>query len=197
MSCQSAFVKAQAFSSEQQSFHSAARCKTVALAEPSRVGPLSSPASATHPRRRQSRRGQSTVEFMLMVPVLFAIYFFVIELGLYFTTIHYATYAAFTLARAQEGGFSNQWPSLSALDDVILTGLVWTSNAAKPVGASKYSAAGVSVSVSNFEQRVPFPFIVGLLPNMQFDAKVFLGPTEALYEGKADTRNGSLYDNNL
>jgi len=153
--------------------------------------------SMQRPMRRRRQRGQSTVEFMLMVPVLFAIYFFVIELGLYFTTIHYANYAAFTLARAQEGGFSDQWPSVSALDDVILTGLVWTSNAAKPVGPSKYKATGVSVSVSNFEQRVPFPFINGLLPNMQFDTRVYLGPTEVMYESKADPRSSGLYDNNL
>lgn len=147
--------------------------------------------------RQQAQNGQSTVEFMLMVPVIFAIFFFVLEMGLYFTTIHYAQYSAFTMARAQQAGFSEQWPSVSTLDDVLLTGLVWTNNAAKPVGPSKYSATGVAVSMSDFQDRVPFPFIQGMLPNMQFDVQVHLGPLEVGYEGKAAPRDTGLYDNNL
>ncbi|MFM7202469.1 MAG: TadE/TadG family type IV pilus assembly protein [Myxococcota bacterium] len=147
-------------------------------------------------RVRKRLRGQSTVEFMLMIPVLMSIYFFVLEMGLWFTTIHYGNYAAFSIARAQQVGFSNLYPSVSSLNDIILTGAVWTNSAAKPVGPSKYAATGISVALTEFEEKVPMPFLRDLLPNMQFDTKVYLGSLELNYEYKAEGRSSSLYDNN-
>lgn len=147
-------------------------------------------------RVRKRLRGQSTVEFMLMIPVLMSIYFFVLKMGLWFTTIHYGNYAAFSIARAQQVGFSNLYPSVSSLNDIILTGAVWTNSAAKPVGPSKYAATGISVALTEFEEKVPMPFLRDLLPNMQFDTKVYLGSLELNYEYKAEGRSLSLYDNN-
>lgn len=145
------------------------------------------------------QKGQSTVEFMLMIPVIFAIYFFVIEMGLYFTTVHYATYAAHAMARAQQGGYSDAYPSVNDLSKIILTGAVWTPGAAKANGPSKYELTGVAVSMNDFEVRVPFPFIRGMLPSLAWTVNVVQGPTELYYEGKNSSGLGNpgMYDNNL
>lgn len=161
-----------------------------------RFAPRTEGVGGSGMRARKRLRGQSTVEFMLMIPVLMSIYFFVIEMGLWFTTIHYGTYAAFNIARAQQVGFSNLYPSVSALNDIILTGAVWQNSAAKPVGASKYTPTGISVSVSGFEEKVPLPFLRDLLPDMAFDTKVYLGSLELNYEYKAESRDQTLFDNN-
>ena len=141
------------------------------------------------------QRGQSTVEFMLMVPVLFAILFFVVEMGLYFTTIHYGTYAAFATARSQQVGFSPMHGDVSAVSDLILTGAVWESGAAQSVMVGG-EAAGVRIKLKDFEKKIPFPFIRNLLPSMTFATQVNLGPDERDYEG-VEARPPDQYDNNI
>jgi len=149
----------------------------------------SSPNSS---RRRLSRqRGQSTVEFMLMIPVLFSMYFFVIQMGLYITTINYANYAAYASARSEVGGFNNTYTSVDAVSRLIMNGLVWGSDAA----ASVNGATGARVALTGFERRVPLPFISGLVPSMDFAVSVRLGPKERNYEG-VEGRPSDQYDNN-
>lgn len=151
--------------------------------------------SAPSGSRRQ--RGQSTVEFMLMVPVLFAILFFVIEMGLYFTSVHYGTYAAFAIARSQEVGFAPTYNSVPKVANLILTGALWDSGSAVAVSDARTGlVSGVAVQLNDFESKVPFPFIKPLLPAMNFDTRVYLGPDERGYEG-VEGRAADQYDNNL
>ncbi len=148
--------------------------------------------------RRHREQGQSTVEFMLMVPVLFAIFFFIIEMGLYFTTVHYGTYAAFATARSQEGNFNPAFPSTTAVSNLILTGDVWKGTSAAPVSVPSGSGdmpIGAQVTLTNFKQKVPFPFIRALLPSMTFSTQANLGPPEVWYEG-VENRPPDQYDNN-
>lgn len=149
--------------------------------------------TALRARSRSSRRlrGQSTVEFMLMVPVLFAMYFFVIEMSLYMTTINYANYAAYASARSEAGGFNNTYSSVDSVSRLILNGLVWGTDAAVSIN----SRTGAQVAMTGFERRVPLPFINGMLPSMDFGVSVRLGPRERNYEG-VEGRPSDQYDNN-
>lgn len=142
------------------------------------------------PRRGAGgRRGQSTVEFVLMLPVLLATYFFVVQMGLYFTTIHYASYGAFTSARGLVGGFSAFYQDMTTMSQLVLNGDVWGGQAAAA------GAAGATVTLTNFERRVPLPFISSMVPDMTFTSSVALGPTERDYE-YVEGRGSDQYDNN-
>ena len=145
--------------------------------------------------RRKHARGQSTVEFMLMVPILFAMFFFVIEMGLYFTTIHYGNYAAFVTARSVEGGFNPAFPDAKSVAKLVLNGAVWGNATVTPAGPVD-APSGVTVGLTGFERLVPFPFINALLPSMDISAQVNLGQTEWLYEG-FEGRPPDQYDNNI
>ncbi len=147
--------------------------------------------------RHVRQRGQSTVEFMLMLPVIFSMLFFVIQMGLYFTTVHYGTYAAFATARSQQVGFSDTYSSAKEVSDLILTGAVWGS-AVVGVESTMGDESGISVSLTDFERLVPFPFITKLMPNTKFKTSVYLGPRECEYEYRAEeTRDPYMYDNNI
>ena len=149
----------------------------------------------TQPAPRHRQRGQSTVEFMLMVPVLFSILFFVIEMGLYFTTVHYGTYAAYASARAQQVGFGSRYQSLEDVSGVILSGAIWKDAEVSAESAGGSSAAGVSIRVTDYQEKVPFPFLKPLMPNLEFKTSVYLGPNECRYEG-VEERRSDQYDNN-
>lgn len=144
-----------------------------------------------HQKPSDLRSGQSTVEFMLMIPVLFSVLFFVIQMGLYFTTIHYASYAAYSTARAQVGNFNDVYSDAEAVSRLMLTGQVWGADTAESINGG----IGASVTMTNFESRVPFPFISALVPPMNFDVAVNLGPREVDYEG-LEGRPSDQYDNN-
>jgi hypothetical protein len=134
---------------------------------------------------------------MLMVPVLLSVFFFVIEMSLYFTTVHYGTYAAFVTARSQEVGFSQKYPNADAVSELVMTGAIWQGDTAIPVADSKSGKlSGVSVQVTDFEEKVPFPFLKPLMPNLDLNTQVFLGPDERKYEG-VEGRSSDKYDNNL
>ncbi len=148
---------------------------------------------------RGRNSGQSTVEFMLMIPILFAMLFFVIEMGLYFSAAHYGTYTAFATARSTEVGYSALYPDEKAVSDLILTGALWqTADTRVTEEMDNGQAIGISVKLNNFEQLVPFPFIKELLPDVHFDTKVYLGPNECTYEYAVDpVRDPKFYDNNI
>ena len=40
------------------------------------------------------------IGFLLMMPLIMAMFFFIIEMSLYFTTVHYTSYATYAAARA-------------------------------------------------------------------------------------------------
>src|SRR3954465_3984930 len=46
------------------------------------------------------KRGQSTVEFALMIPVMITVFFWIIEANVYMTSLHMTGFAAYSSARA-------------------------------------------------------------------------------------------------
>jgi hypothetical protein len=131
----------------------------------------------SHP---SGRRGQATTEFALMIPLLFALLFMVIEFAFYFGAIHYANYAAFVTARGVQVGED----SGSDVKNLIMNGNV-TRNAS-------ISTSSVGATVSQ-PWEVDMPGINQLLGDIGFDVTAVLGSEEIRYEGQV---NPMYADNN-
>ncbi len=134
--------------------------------------------------RRTGDPGQSTVEFMLMVPVIFAIFFFIIEMSLYFSAVHYATYGTFVTARCREVGYGGDGAggggkNAAFVAGAVLTGSVFQGN----YRVTDTAGAGVTVQMQSWVSN--FPFIAPLLPDMAFSRRINLGPDESAYERAA------------
>lgn len=127
-------------------------------------------------------RGQSTVEFMLMIPIIFAVFFFVIEMSLYFSVIHFTNYAAFTIARSKSVGYRNvDGPQSAAyVGELILTG-----SALKDNHELKESRSGITIQLESW--KTTFPYLSGIMPDAKFKTTVNMGPDEREYEGRAFT----------
>lgn len=122
----------------------------------------------------RARVGQSTVELMMMLPVLFGLCFTVVELGLWLGGTHFTTYAAFAGARAQQVGRDPQDST-----DMLLDG--------RATKKASTSADGSSVTVSMpWKADLPFTSAIG---DLSYDVTVTAGPDEEGYEGT--TGNGS------
>jgi hypothetical protein len=122
---------------------------------------------------------------MLMVPVILAIFFFVIQMSLYFSAVHYANYATFVTARslmANYGTTDYKSPLRNAEDiaELVLTGHVYTGNIDVVEQLKNNKAVGVQIQIKAWRTR--FPFLSVLLPNMPFATTVNLGRREADYE---------------
>ncbi len=115
------------------------------------------------------RRGQSTVEFAIMIPVIFGILFMIVELAFFFGSTHYVNYAAFAAARAQQVG-----ESATDAADLLLDGNV---TRAATVSASTGSGS-VSIALP-WETDLPFTHGVGAF---DYEVTVIAGPEEAKYE---------------
>lgn len=130
-------------------------------------------------KRERGQHGQSTVEFMLMVPVILSIFFFVIEMSLYFSAIHYANYATYTTARARLANYGAQpyqsTPDPNSVMKLVLTGSVYGDNY-----DVTQTQKGVTMKLRHWKTN--FPFLSVLLPNMPFTLSVNLGPEEYRYE---------------
>ena len=130
-----------------------------------------------------SRRcsGQSTVEFMLMIPIIFAMFFFVIEMSLYFSAVHYANYGTFVTARCRQVGYGGDGAGGGGKDAAFVAGAVLTGSVFQGnYSVTDSSASGVTVQMQSWISN--FPFIAPLLPNMRFSRTVDLGPDESAYE---------------
>lgn len=140
-----------------------------------------SPSAAQRRRPPASgRRGQATTEFALMIPLLFALLFMVIEFAFYFGAIHYANYAAFVTARGVQVGED----SGSDVKNLIMNGNV-TRNAS-------ISTSSIGATVSQ-PWEVDMPGISQLLGDIGFDVTAVLGSEEIQYEGQV---NPMYADNN-
>ena len=125
----------------------------------------------------RSRRGQSTTEFAMMIPVIFALLFAVIEYAYYMGAVHYVNYATFSAARALQVGDS---PDDVAAD--LLTGTM-----------VDYRHGDVSLDVDDTIGRVRSSFIWDaqtpgfrqVMGDMSVDMQVTLGPPECEYESAA------------
>lgn len=143
--------------------------------------PASAPPSPT-PTPVRARRGQASVELALMIPLLFAVLFAIVELAFFFGDTHYVNYAAFAAARAQQvGGDANRAASM------LLDGNATSSARVNP-------DAGGSVKVS---QTWPFslPFTSGM-GDLELEVTVVAGPDEEQYEGRSGRLPQLYADNN-
>jgi hypothetical protein len=129
----------------------------------------------------RKRRGQSTVEFALMVPVILMLLFAAMELGFLFADTHYATYAAFSGARAQQVGQSGK----DAADMLLDGGL--TRNARVRTGSD-------SVTVLH-EWPIDLPMLGGI-DDVDYEVTVTAGPNEAKYENRSGNLSRQYADNN-
>ncbi len=126
------------------------------------------------------RGGQSTVEFAIMIPLLFAILFMCIEFAFYFGAIHYDNYAAFSTARGVQVGED----SASDVQSQLLNG--------NATGGASISASSSSATVSQ-PWTVDMPGIKQLLGDIDFNVTAVLGSEEFQYEGQV---NPTYADNN-
>lgn len=131
------------------------------------------------PRSRR-RQAQSTVEFALLLPLLFALLFMVIEFAFYFGAIHYDNYAAYVTARGVQVGED----SASDVKDWVLNGNV--------TGDASISTSSSSATVDQ-PWEVDLPGINQLLGDIDFQVTAVLGSEEYRYEGQV---NPSFADNN-
>jgi TadE-like protein len=126
------------------------------------------------------RAGQSTVEFAMMIPVIFAALFLVVELAFFFGSTHYVNYAAFAGARAQQVG-----ESASEAAGMLLDGNVTRDASIRPGSAS--------VTIEQ-PWQMDLPFTSGF-GSFDYEVTVVAGPREALYEGRSGTRSTRYGDN--
>ena|GEM_PF-4427351 len=130
-------------------------------------------------RRLQNRRGQGAVELAIMLPLLFALAFAVIEFAFYFGVISWDVHAAYSGARAAQVG-----EDPGEVGDLLLDGNV-TKNASISEGFG-------SVTVEQ-PWRTDLPFVNQLVESTDFRVTATLGYEESAYEDQIYTRS----DNNM
>lgn len=135
---------------------------------------------------RRNRRGQSTTEFALMIPLIFALLFAVIEYAYYMGAVHYVNYATFSAARAFQ---------VNGDPDQVLTELL-TGNmvdyTAGDVTMNADSATGRIQTFFTWEAQTPgFNLVMG---DMSTNMSVTLGPPECRYEELDAVRDAGLPD---
>lgn len=127
------------------------------------------------------RKGQSTVELVMMIPVIFGLLFVVVELALWLGGTHFTTYAAFAGARAQQVGREPSDATAALLDGRATSG-------------HSTSADGQSVTVQMpWEFDLPFVSAIG---SVDYDVSATAGPDEFKYERTSGNRSGRYGDNN-
>jgi len=124
-----------------------------------------------------TRRGQSTTEFALMIPLIFAIMFGAIEYAYYLGGIHYTNYGTFVAARALQGGEKQ-----SGIEEAA--GMVMNGNVTDlESGNSKIDVQSNSVRGTLAWGPASTPgFNKILLNDMDVEMEVVLGPKECEYE---------------
>ena len=142
---------------------------------------------------RRTRAGQSTVEFALMIPIIFAILFAVIEYAYFFGAVHYVNYATFAAARAQQtsAGEGAVAGNVSGVADVLLHG-----NVTKDASLSEDSSTGMVTATLPWTPDTPgFKEVMG---DMTVTMSMTLGAPECTYEVNAEASSGvvGLYQDN-
>ncbi len=142
---------------------------------------------------QRTRTGQSTVEFAMMIPIIFAILFAVIEYAYYFGAIHYVNYATFAAARAQQTSASDSAAggNVSGVADVLLHG-----NVTKDASLTEDPSTGMVTAQLPWTPDTPgFKEIMG---DMTVSMSVTLGAPECNYEVNAEASSGvvGLYQDN-
>lgn len=142
---------------------------------------------------RRTRTGQSTVEFALMIPIIFAVLFAVIEYAYFFGAVHYVNYATFAAARAQQtsSGDGSVADNVTGVADVLLHGNV-TKDATLTGDAS---TGKVSATLPWTPDTPGFKEIMG---DMTVTMSMTLGAPECNYEDNAESNSamvGQYQDN--
>ncbi len=137
--------------------------------------------------RPRTRSGQSTVEFALMIPIIFAVLFAVVEYGYYFGAVHYVNYATFAGARAQQTSASDGAvdANLTGVVDLLLHGNV-TSDATltgDPTGGTVTAELPWTPDTPGFKE---------VMGDMAVTMSITLGQPECNYEANAEGSNGSV-----
>lgn len=133
------------------------------------------------------RRGQSTTEFALMIPVIFALLFAVVEFSYYMGAIHYVNYATWMSARAQQVSDDGD-----ALARDLLTGRMTDMNDGDVV-LDFDDELGKVTSTFNWEAQTPgFRQVMG---DMTVSMSVTMGPEECEYESAAALARGGVTSN--
>jgi Flp pilus assembly protein TadG len=118
--------------------------------------------------RKRCRKGQGTVEFTLLLPIILALLFSVIEYAYYFGAVHYTNYATFSAARAK---IAND--DIGQVSNALLTGNV---------------TSGVSLTEQANSVRAQLPWTAQtpgfkqIMGDMGVNMEVTLGPAECQYE---------------
>ncbi|MEC7241570.1 MAG: TadE/TadG family type IV pilus assembly protein [Myxococcota bacterium] len=134
---------------------------------------------------QKKRKGQGTVEFALLLPIILVLLFSVIEYAYYFGAVHYTNYATFSAARAN---LANE--DVSGVEDALLTG-----NVTRGV-TLQINENGASAELPWTAQTPGFKQIMG---DMGVRMEVILGPPECQYELQAipsATSVPALYSDN-
>lgn len=128
------------------------------------------------------RRGQSTVELAIMIPVIFGVLFFIVELAFFFGSTHYVNYAAFVGARAQQVGESA----------TTAAGLLLDGNVTRDANVSAGAGRG-SVTV-DMPWQMDLPF-TSSFDDFDYEVTVIAGTEESRYEGLSGSRSTRYGDN--
>ena len=121
-----------------------------------------------HWLKRRKKKGQGTVEFALLLPLILALLFAVIEYAYYFGAVHYTNYATYTAARAKVGN-----EDISQIEDALLTGNVTQYVSFQDQGNGVRATLPWEAHTPGFKQ---------IMGDMGVSMEVTLGPPECGYE---------------
>ena len=135
----------------------------------------------------------------MMVPVIFAVLFAVIEYAYYFGAVHYVNYATFAAARAQQtsAGGGDVTGNVDEVKRLLLHGNVTKQATFTPEGNADPRSADGSVD-STLPWTPDTPFFKDVMGDMTVSMTMVLGSPECGYEDVAEETKGltALYQDN-
>jgi hypothetical protein len=132
---------------------------------------------------RRARRGQASVELVLMLPILFGVLFMLVEFAFFFGDTHYVNYAAFAGARAQQVGARAEDATRMLLD----------GNVTRDTRVRPSRSQGSVTILQRWRKDLPFERGTG---DLDFEVTVVAGPNEEDYEGRTRVNPARYADNN-
>lgn len=129
----------------------------------------------------------------MMIPIIFAVLFAVIEYAYYFGAVHYVNYATYAAARAQQTSASNSAvnSNVEGVADLLLHGNVTEDATLSPDAAS----GTVTAELPWIPDTPGFKEVMG---DMTVSMSMTLGQPECNYEINAEASSGlvGLYQDN-
>lgn len=124
---------------------------------------------------RRLRRGQSTAEFALMIPLILALLFAVIEYAYYLGALNYVNYATFSAAR----GFSVSDDPTAIASDLLTGNMVDYGDGDVTVDVD----ASTGTVTSTLLWEATSPGFRQLMGEMDASMSVTMGEPECVHEG--------------